>query len=92
MTHALTANLGACNFNTATLANDALESNALVLTAVALPVASRSEDLLVEEAVFFRLEGSVVDRLWLLYFSKGPLTNVVGRGQTDSKFIKKVNI
>ena len=49
--HALTTNLGASYLNAATLADDALEAHALVLTAVALPVASRSEDLLAEQAV-----------------------------------------
>ncbi|CAB4854906.1 unannotated protein [freshwater metagenome] len=77
MTHALTTYLGTCYFYTASLADDSLKANALVLTAVALPVTSRSEDLLVKEAVFFWLEGSVVDCLWLLYFSKRPLTNMV---------------
>ncbi|CAB4683500.1 unannotated protein [freshwater metagenome] len=46
MTHALTAYLGARYFNTASFTDDAFEADALVLTAVALPVASWSEDLL----------------------------------------------
>ena len=49
--HALATHLGASYLNAATLADDALEANPLVLTAVALPVASRSEDLLAEQAV-----------------------------------------
>ena len=53
----------------ATLANDALESNPLVLTAVALPVAGRSEDLLAEQSVLLGLERAVVDGLGLLDFT-----------------------
>ncbi|CAB5040114.1 unannotated protein [freshwater metagenome] len=69
VTHALTANLGASYLNTTALADDALESHALVLAAVALPVASRSEDLLAEQAVFLWLESAVVNCFWLLYFT-----------------------
>ncbi len=53
--HALTTNLCTCDFNTATLANDSLKADTLVLTAVTLPVTSRSEDLLVKESILFRL-------------------------------------
>jgi hypothetical protein len=55
MSHALAANFGASDFYATTLADDALESDALVLTAVALPVTGWSKDLLVEETIFFRL-------------------------------------
>ena len=64
--HPLTTHLGASYLDTTALTDDALEAHALVLAAVALPVASRSEDLLAEQAVLFRLERAVVDRLWLL--------------------------
>ena len=77
MTHALTANLCACNFYTATLTDDALESNTLVLTAITFPVASWSENLLIEESVLLRLECAVVNGFWLLNLAKRPLTNIV---------------
>ncbi len=70
MTHAFATNLGACYFNTATLADDSLKSKALVLTAITFPVTSWSDDLLVEESVLLWLECAVVDCLWLLYFAK----------------------
>ena len=65
MAHALTANLAARDFNAALVADDALIANALVLTAVALPVARWPEDALVEEAVLLWLQRAVVDRLGL---------------------------
>ena len=78
VTHALTTNLGAGDFNTATLTDDALEAHSLVLTAVALPVASRSEDLLAEQAILLRLEGAVVDGLRLLNLAMRPQADVIG--------------
>ena len=64
--HPLTAHLGAGDLDAAALADDALEADPLVLPAVALPVAGRTEDLLAEEPVLLRLEGAVVDGLRLL--------------------------
>ena len=64
--HALTTHLGASDLDAAPLADDALEAHTLVLAAVALPVASRAEDLLAEESVLLGLEGAVVDGLRLL--------------------------
>ena len=69
VTHALPTNLGASYLYSTTLANNSLEAHALVLTAIALPVTSRSEDLLAEQAIFLRLESAVVDGLWLLDFT-----------------------
>src|SRR5205807_5648229 len=75
--HPLTAHLGASDLDAAALADDALEADALVLTAVALPVPGGAEDLLAEEAVLFGLEGAVVDGLGLLDLAVAPLTDVV---------------
>src|SRR5690625_6889823 len=59
--HALAAYLGAGYFNAASFTDDAFEAHALVLTAVALPVPGRTEDLFTEKTVLLRLEGAVVD-------------------------------
>ncbi len=64
--HPLTAHLRASDLDTTALTDDALEANALVLAAVALPVPGRTEDLLAEKPVLFRLQGAVVDCLRLL--------------------------
>ena len=66
MTHALTAHLGASNLDPTALTNDALVTYTLVLTARALPVAGRTENLLAEETVLLGLEGAVVDGFRLL--------------------------
>ena len=90
--HPLTTHLGAGDLDAAALADDALEAHALVLAAVALPVASRSEDLLAEQAVLLGLERAVVDGLGLLHLAKGPGANVIGSGQADPEFIEEVDV
>src|SRR4029450_6919275 len=65
------------------LADDALESDALVLAAVALPVLRRTEDLLAEEPVLLRLERAVVDRLRLLDLTVRPRADLVRGGERD---------
>jgi hypothetical protein len=90
--HPLTAHLGASDLDAAALADDALEADTLVLAAVALPVASRSEDLLAEQAVLLWLERAVVDGLRLLDLAEGPVTDVVRGGKTDAEFIEEVDV
>ena len=69
MTHAFAANFGASDFNATTLANDAFESHALVLTAIAFPVPSRTEDLFAEKTIALWLECAVVNCFWFLDFT-----------------------
>ena len=54
--HALATHLGRGDLDAAALADDALEANALVLAARALPVLGGTEDLLAEQAVLLGLE------------------------------------
>ena len=90
--HPLTAHLGAGDLHAAALADDALEADALVLAAVALPVAGRTEDLLAEEPVLLRLEGAVVDGLGLLDLAVRPLADVLGGGQADAQLVEEVDV
>src|SRR6478735_9244175 len=90
--HPLTTNLGASDLDAAALADDALEPNALVLTAGALPVPGRAEDLLAEEPVLFRLEGAVVDGFRLLDLAVGPRADVVRGGETDTQLVEEVDV
>ncbi len=90
--HPLTAHLGAGDLDAAALADDALEADPLVLAAVALPVAGRTEDLLAEEPVLLRLQGAVVDGLRLLDLAVGPLTDVVSGGQADAQLVEEVDV
>ncbi|GED99751.1 hypothetical protein nbrc107696_01980 [Gordonia spumicola] len=90
--HALTAHLGLGHLDTAAFADDALEADALVLAAVALPVPGGAEDLLAEESVLLGLQGAVVDGLRLLDLTVRPGVDVVGRRKTDLEFVEKVDV
>src|SRR5205085_12205011 len=90
--HALAAHLRPRDFHTAALADDALEPDALVLAAVALPVLRRTEDLLAEESVLLRLERAVVDGLGLLDLAVRPHADRIRCGQADAKLIEVVYV
>ena len=64
--HALAADARDRHLDAAAVADDVLVLDALVLSAGALVVAHRPEDLLAEEAARLGLEGAVVDRLGIL--------------------------
>src|SRR6202011_75463 len=63
--HALAPHARERHLDAALLADDALVLHALVLAAQALVVLDRAEDARAEQAVAFRLERAVVDRLRL---------------------------
>ena len=90
--HPLTTHLGAGHLDAAALADDALEADALVLAAVALPVPGGTEDLLAEEPVLLRLQGAVVDGLGLLDLAVRPRADVVGGGQADAELVEEVDV
>src|SRR5579864_4368603 len=81
--HALAAHLLPRHLDAAALADDPLVANALVLAAVALPVARRSEDALAEEAVALRLQRAVVDRLRLRDLARRPVADHLARSKPD---------
>jgi len=68
MAHALTTHLSQRNFNAAFFADDTTVLQPLVLTAQALVVFNRAENLGAKQTVAFRLERTVVDgfRFFLL--------------------------
>jgi len=90
--HPLTTHLGTGDFYPAAFTDDALEAHPLVFAAVALPVPRGTEDLLAEQAVFFRLEGAVVDGFGLFDLAVRPTTNIVSGGQADTQFVEEVNV
>ncbi len=90
--HALAPDLRAGHLDAAALTDDALEADALVLAAVALPVLGGPEDLLAEQAVLLRLERAVVDRLGLLDLAVGPRADRVRRGQGDRELVEVVDV
>jgi hypothetical protein len=55
--------------------------HALVLTAVAFVILHRAEYFGAKEPVPFRLECAVINGFGLFYFSVGPGSNGLGRGQ-----------
>ena len=81
---ALAAHLGLDHLDAALLADDPAVLHALVLAAVALVVLHWAEDLRAEQAVPFRLERPVVDRLRLLDLAVRPLTDLLGRRQRNA--------
>ena len=90
--HPLATHLGTSHLDATALTDDALEADALVLAAVALPVASRSEDLLAEQAVLLGLQRAVVDGLRLFDLTEGPVADVLRGGQADAEFIEEVDV
>src|SRR4029078_7077006 len=90
--HPLTADLGAGHLDAAALADDALEADALVLAAVALPVPGGTEDLLAEETVTLGLERAVVDGFRLLDLAVAPRADVVRGGQADLQLVEEIHI
>ena len=82
--HALTTNLGQCNFNAALLADHTTVLQALVLTAQALVILYRAKDLGAEQAVTLRFERTVVDGFRLFNFTERPRTDHLRRCQPNT--------
>ena len=61
VTRTLTTNLLLSNLNTASVADNTLIANTLVLTAGALIVLCRTKDTLAEQAITLRFVGTVID-------------------------------
>ena len=88
MAHALAADLGDRDFDTALLADDAAMLETLVLAAKALVILDRTEDLGAKQAVTLGLEGTIVDRFRLFDLAIGPGANLGRRGQPDPDRVK----
>lgn len=84
VTHALTTYALLRYFYAASVTDDTLIANALVLAACTFPITNRSEDLFAKETVLLRTEGSVVDRLGLGNLTVRTIENVIRRGNADS--------
>ena len=86
--HALAAHARERHFDAATVADDAVVLDALVLAAGAFPVPGRTENAFAEQAALFRLERAVVDRLGILDFALAPGADGVGGGDGDRDVIE----
>ena len=69
VSHAVTTNFVARNFNTTALTNDSLKTNSLVLSTCTFPSLLRSKNLFAEKTILLRAQCAVVDCLRLLNFS-----------------------
>ncbi|MNO59111.1 hypothetical protein D3C76_496910 [compost metagenome] len=92
VTHAFTANLGTGYFNAAAVAHYAFVTYTFVFTAMTLPVLLRSENALAEQALFFRLQGTIVNGFRFFHFSAGPRANFFRRSKPDLHKFKTVNV
>ena len=88
--HALAADLRLGDLDAAAVADLALIADALVLTAVALPVLRRSKDALAVQAVALRLQGAVVDGLRLFDLTVAPVADLLRRSKADLNGIENV--
>src|SRR5581483_436730 len=89
--HALAAHLGAGYLDPALITDDALEADALVLAAGALPVLRRTEDALAEEAILLGLERTIIDCLRLGHLAVAPRANLLRAGETDADGVEIVD-
>ena len=82
--HTVTTNLAAGNFNAALVADNTLITDAFIFAAMTFPILSRAKDSFAEQAIPFRLQGSVIDGFGFFYLAVGPGSNLVRRSQTDT--------
>ena len=86
--HALATDAGDRDLDAAAIAHDVLVFDPLVLSAGALVVAHRAEDLLAEQTARLGLERAVVDRLGILDLALRPLADGLGRSDRDGNAVE----
>ena len=86
VTGTLTTNLLLSHLYTASVADDTLITDALVLSAGTLIVLGRTEDALAEQTVALRLICTVVDGLGFGNLSETALEDLFGRSKSDGNF------
>src|SRR5436190_2361036 len=88
MAEALTADFRQRDFHAALIADHPAVLHALVLAAEALPVGDRPKNAGAEQAVAFRLEGAIVDRLRFRHLAMRPAPDFLRRGQADADSVE----
>ena len=83
MTHTLTAYLLLGNLYTASVADDTLIANSLILTAVALVILYRTKDTLTEQTITLGLLGTVVNGFWFENLTARLGADLLWRCQTN---------
>src|SRR5207302_8264476 len=90
--HALTPHFRTGDLHAAAVADDPLELDLLIATAVTLPVLDRTEDALAEKAVALRFEGTVIDRLRLFDLAVRPVPHLIRGRDADLDLIKAADV
>ncbi len=88
MAHSLSSDTCFCNFYSASVADHALITDLFVFTAMTLPILAGSKNLLTEQTVFFRLQGSVINGFRFFYLPPGPFPDFLRRSQPNLDRIK----
>ena len=88
MSHTLTTYGSFCNLYTTTVTDNALKTNLLVLTTMTFPVLAWSKDSLTEKTIFFWLQSSIIDCLWLCNLAMRPFSYLFRRCKSNFDGIK----
>ena len=88
VTSTLTAHLLLCHLNTASVADDSLVADTLVLAAGALIVLGRTKDALAEQAVTFRLICTIINGFRLSHLTIRIFQDLLWRSETDGNLRK----
>ena len=86
--HSATAFTRDSDFNTATVANNALKFDTLILPAGAFIVAHRTENTLAEESARFRFERAVINGFRIFDFPVRPLADHIRRSERNRHIVK----
>ena len=78
MSHTLTSYLGSRDFNATSLADDPPVFHPFIFAAETFIIIDRPEDLGTKEAIFFRLERSVIDGFRLYDLAPRPALDLLG--------------
>ena len=88
VTHALAAHATQRDLDTATVADNILVLDTLVLSAGAFPIPGGTENTFAEQTTLFRLEGPIVDGLGILDLPFAPTTDGFRSCNGDSDLVK----
>jgi hypothetical protein len=92
MTHPVTADLGPGHLNAAFVADDPLITDALIFSAMTLPILNGAKDSFTEQTVCLGLQCSVVNGFRLFYFPIRPRTNQFRGGKANAQLIKSLYV
>ena len=89
MPHALAADAGDGDFDSATIADHILILDAFVFSARALVVTNGPEDFLAEQTARLGFKRAIVNRLGILHLALGPFTDGLGRSDGDGHAVER---